>query len=175
MRPPCWWWLAQIPAYNTSRPPSLLALPCVAAWLACWCRWRFVPCWPFAWRLARFRCAGGIITPAAPVALDIRPFPCLVSKVYTSTSRANAGGGLVGLVWPFPVLALRLLGWLAAPVRINIRRRDLSRAAGVARCPHLRPVLPVSRRFGGLSALRWCPMLARCPCARFAGVGVLVR
>ena len=48
-------------------------------------------------------------------------------------------------------------------------------AAGVARYLHLCPVLAVSRRFGGLSALRWCPMLARCPCARFAGVGVLVR
>lgn len=89
MRPPCWWWLAQIPTYNTSRPPSLLALPCVAAWLACWCRWRFVPCWPFAWRFARFRCAGGINTPAAPVALNMRPFPCLVSVTYISTSRAS--------------------------------------------------------------------------------------
>ena len=155
------------------------------------------PCWPclalpLGWRAGvggvsclagrlrgvslRFRCAGGIITPAAPVALNIRPFPCLVSIVYTSTSRANAGGGLAGLVWPFPVLALRLLGWLAAPVRIIIRRRDFipaRLALPVARI--CAPVLAVSRRFGGVSALRWCPMLARCPCARFAGVGVLVR
>ena len=29
------------------------------------------------------------------------------------------------------------------------------------------PVLPVSRRFSGVLALRWCPVLARCPCARF--------
>ena len=153
------------------------------------------PCWPclalpLGWRAGvggvsclagrlrgvslRFRCAGGIITPAAPVALNIRPFPCLVSNVYTSTSRANAGGGLAGLVWPFPVLALRLLGWLAAPVRIIIRRRDYIPA---------RLALPVARiraRFGrfppfwrpfgvavvsnagavSLRPFRWC----RCAC-----------
>lgn len=161
MRPPCWWWLVQMPAYNTSRPPSLLALPCVAAWLACWCRWRFVPCWPFAGHFARFRCAGGIITPAAPVALNVCPFPCLVSVVYTSTSRANAGGGLAGLVWPFPVLSLRLLGWLAAPVRIIIRRRDYipaRLALPVARiCAPFWPfsaVLAALRRCGGVQCWR---------------------
>lgn len=177
MRPPCWWWLAQIPAYNTSRPPSLLALPCVAAWLACWCRWRFVPCWPFAGRFARFRCTGGIITPAAPVALNIRPFPCLVSVAYISTSRASN--------WRRPCCrrclavfpSLRWFAWLAG------RARPFQQtAAGLfpARLAlpvsvYKRPVLPIFRRFGGLSALRWCPVLARCPCARFAGVGVLIR
>lgn len=175
MRPPCWWWLVQIPAYNTSRPPSLLALPCVAAGWRAGVGGVFVPCWPFAGRFARFRCAGGIIIPAAPVSRKIRPFPCLVSVVYISTSRANAGGGLAGLVWPFPVLALRLRGWLAAPAVSSYGGGIISPRGWRCPLPALRPVLAVSRRFGGLSALRWCPMLARCPCARFAGVGVLIR
>lgn len=156
-------------------PPSLLALPCVAAWLACWCRWRFVPCWPFAWRFVRFRCAGGIITPAAPVSRKIRPLPCLVSIVYISTSRANWRRPC----WPCvavsrPCVAFAWLAGRARPYH-HTAAGLYPRAACVARCPHLRPVLAVSRRFGGLSALRWCPMLARCPCARFAGVGVLIR
>lgn len=45
-------------------------------------------------------------------------------------------------LWPFPVLALRLLGWLAAPVRIIIRRRDYIPARLAL------PVASIYARFG---------------------------
>lgn len=162
MRPPCWWWLVQIPAYNTSRPPSLRALPCVAAWLACWCRWRFVPCWPFAWRFARFWRAGGINTPAAPVALNIRPFslPC-VSYLYKHHRAAVVAVALFRLPCRVSVLASRLRGLLAAPVRINIRRRDFiprglrcpCQSINAPFCP-FPAVLAAFRRCGGVQCWR---------------------
>ena len=176
MRPPCWWWLVQMPAYNTSRPPSLLALPCVAAWLACWCRWRFVPCWPFcgAFRAlsvcwwykytSRARCAQytPVSVPYANSLYKHQPRQCWRRPCWPCVAASRAGGACAGL------------GGRARPGHHTAAGCYL-RTAGVARCPHLYPALPISRRFGGFSALRWCPMLARCPCARFAGVGVLVR
>lgn len=145
---------------NTSiqhKPPAVLAglaLRCVC--VACWCRWRFVPCWPFAGRFARFRCAGGINAPAAPVALNIRPFPCLVSVTYISTSRAS--------YWRRPCVGVALpcvrpcvaFAWLAGRARrFNKRRRDFIPRGW--RCPRQSinaPVLPIFRRFGGRLALR---------------------
>lgn len=166
---------------NTSiqhKPPAVLAgLALRCRLLACWCRWRFVPCWPFAGRFARFRCAGGIITPAAPVALNIRPFPCLVSVAYISTSRAsNWRRPCVGVALPCfrPCVAFAWLAGRARPFQQTAAGLFPARLA-LPVSVNKRPVLPISRRFGGLSASRWCPVLARCPCARFAGVGVLIR
>lgn len=176
MRPPCWWWLAQMPAYNTSRPPSLLALPCVAAWLACWCRWRFVPCWAVcvAFRAlsvcwwynytSRARCAQ-----YTPVSV-----PCV--NPYKSTSRAsNWRRPCFGCLAVCPSLRCVCVAcWPRAPFQQTAAGFYPARLALPAPV-NKRPVLPIFRRFGGLSALRWCPVLARCPCARFAGVGVLLR
>jgi len=102
--------------------------------------------------------------------------PC-VSCLYKHQPRQLLAAALLSaLPCRVSVLALRLRGLLAAPVRINIRRRDFIPARlALPVSVYKRPVLPIFRRFGGLSAFRWCPVLARCPCARFAGVGVLIR
>lgn len=134
-----------------------------------------MPCWPFAWRLARFRCAGGIITPAAPVALNIRPFsvPC-VKCLYKHQPRQCWRRPC----WPCVAVSRPCVAfaWLAGRARAyhHTAAGLYPRAAGVARCPHLRPVLAVFRRFGGrfgvavvsnagavsLRPFRWC----RCAC-----------
>ena len=94
-----------------------------------------------------------------------------MSVVYISTSRANAGGGLVAVACRVSVLALRLRGLLAAPVRINIRRRDfiparLALPAPVYKHPRFAYFPPFWRRFGvavvssagavSLRPFRWC-------------------
>lgn len=79
-----------------------------------------------------------------------------------------------GLVLLFPVLALRLRGLLAAPVRINIRRRDYSprgwRCPLPAFAPRFGRFPPFWRPFGvavvsnagavSVRPFRWC----RCAC-----------
>lgn len=126
-----------------------------------WCKYQHTtqaarrPCWPclalpLGWRAGvggvsclagrlrgvslRFRCAGGIITPAAPVALDIRPFPCLVSVTYISTSAPPLWRWpCFGCLAVCPSLRCVCVACWPRPSVSTYGGGILSRAAGVAR------------------------------------------